>query len=95
MAAANHYLMNSIFANSTSHERAGGQVIAVHPDDASARRLISGLMVRVHNDRGAFIAQLAISTNTRPGVATMDQRAMAETLRRLDDQRHHAGRGVT
>lgn len=71
IAAANHYLMNSMFANSPDHAKAGQPVIAIHPDDAAVRGLERGSAVRVHNDRGEFHAILDISTNTKRGVATM------------------------
>ncbi len=73
VAAANHFLMNSMFANSAAHTKAGGQVIAVHPEDAAARNLCHGASVQVQNKRGQFTATLAVSENTRPGVATMSK----------------------
>jgi len=71
IAAANHYLMNSMFANSSAHSKAGPPVIALHPDDALSRGLEQGAAVRVHNDRGEFAAALEVSVNDRIGVATM------------------------
>lgn len=71
IAAGNHYLMNSMFANSSAHTKAGPPVIALHPDDALSRGLEEGDAVRVHNDRGEFAAALEVSTNTRIGVGTM------------------------
>ena len=38
----------------------------VHPDDAGPRGLSS--RVRVYNDRGAFLAEVQVSDETRPGV---------------------------
>ncbi len=70
VAAANHFLMNSMFANSPDHVRAGAQTIAIHPADAVERGLEAGILVRVHNDRGEFTAVLEISDRTRRGVAT-------------------------
>lgn len=69
IAAANHFLMNSMFANSPNHTRAGAQVVAVHPADAAARGLEAGSLVRVHNARGEFAAVLEVSDRTRRGVA--------------------------
>ena len=59
-----------MFANSSDHSRSGGQVVAIHPDDAADRGLDAGTLVRVHNDRGEFTAVLEISDRTRRGVAT-------------------------
>ena len=41
----------------------------LHPDDASARGLHEGVMVRIRNDRGSFTATLRITDRARPGVA--------------------------
>jgi len=71
IAAGNHYLMNSMFANSADHVKAGGQVIAIHPDDAKSQGLRQGDRVQVANDRGSFEATLDLSDRARPGVATM------------------------
>lgn len=70
LAAANHFLLNSMFANSPDHARAGAQTVAIHPDDAADRGLEAGALVRVHNDRGEFTAVLELSDRTRRGVAT-------------------------
>ncbi|MEE3922347.1 molybdopterin dinucleotide binding domain-containing protein [Micromonospora sp. BRA006-A] len=41
----------------------------LHPDDAAARGLADGDAVRVHNDRGAFLAAVAVDEAARPGLA--------------------------
>ncbi|NOX31365.1 MAG: molybdopterin oxidoreductase family protein, partial [Actinobacteria bacterium] len=71
IAAANHYLMNSTFANSPNHARSGAQTVALHPDDARLRSIRTRDTVRVHNDRGEFVAVAEVTKRTRPGVATM------------------------
>lgn len=43
--------------------------VHLHPDDAAARGLIDGDPVRVRNDRGAFLAAVAVDHATRPGLA--------------------------
>ncbi|MEE9416762.1 MAG: molybdopterin-dependent oxidoreductase [Acidimicrobiales bacterium] len=73
IAGANHFMMNSMFANSSDHAKAGPPVIALHPDDGAARDLTSGMTVRVHNSRGEFHASLQISKDVRIGVATMSK----------------------
>ncbi len=69
IAAANHFQLNSMFANSSL--KTGTPLIALHPSDASQRGLVVGSGVRVYNDRGEFNATLAVTEDTRPGVATM------------------------
>ena len=40
----------------------------VHPDDAAARHIASGDIVRIFNDRGAFTATARVTDRARPGV---------------------------
>jgi anaerobic selenocysteine-containing dehydrogenase len=61
--------LNSSFANLPeflAEERTPH--LDVHPDDAAARGLDSGVLVRVFNDRGAFCATARVTTRARPGV---------------------------
>jgi anaerobic selenocysteine-containing dehydrogenase len=70
IAPASHYLLNSMFANVPDLERRqGSPSIVLHPDDAAARGLLDGDLVRVHNDRGEFRATVRVSDAVRPGVA--------------------------
>ncbi|MCG8417093.1 MAG: molybdopterin-dependent oxidoreductase [Proteobacteria bacterium] len=69
VASANNFLINSIFANSPHHKRAGTPIVTLHPLDAERRSLIDGSRVRIYNERGSFYARLRISDDTRPGVA--------------------------
>jgi anaerobic selenocysteine-containing dehydrogenase len=65
---ARHF-MNSTFVNIDSLRATEREpAVDVHPDDARARGLAAGAMVRVFNDRGAFLARLRVSDRTRPGV---------------------------
>jgi anaerobic selenocysteine-containing dehydrogenase len=67
---ARHF-MNSTFVNVASlRETEREPAVALHPDDARARGLADGAMVRVFNDRGAFLARLRVEDRTRAGVAT-------------------------
>jgi anaerobic selenocysteine-containing dehydrogenase len=69
IAAANHYFINSVFANVPAQmKRAGPPIIRIHPEDAEPRRLETGDFVRVFNDRGSFIAVAEITDNVRKGV---------------------------
>jgi anaerobic selenocysteine-containing dehydrogenase len=67
---ARHFL-NSTFVNVPSLRAAEREPrIDLHPDDARARGLADGAMVRVFNDRGDFLARLRVDDRTRTGVAT-------------------------
>jgi anaerobic selenocysteine-containing dehydrogenase len=66
---ANHYFLNSIFANvRRQQQRAGVVTLAIHPDDAVPRGLATGDEVRVANARGSFLAVADVSPRIRPGV---------------------------
>jgi len=69
IAAADHYFINSIFANVPAQlKRAGPPTIRIHPEDAAPRRLETGDSVRVFNDRGSFVAVAEITDHVRKGV---------------------------
>jgi len=69
IAGADHYFLNSVFANvSAQTRRAGPATIRVHPEDATPRRLETGCEARVFNDRGAFVARVEVTPRVRPGV---------------------------
>ena len=42
--------------------------MVVHPDDAAARAIADGALIRVWNDRGSFDARARVSDDARPGV---------------------------
>jgi len=66
---ANHYFLNSLFANIPAQlKRAGPPTVQIHPQDADRRRLRSGDEVRVFNARGSFLANVEITDRVRPGV---------------------------
>ncbi|MGH1420105.1 MAG: molybdopterin guanine dinucleotide-containing S/N-oxide reductase [Hyphomicrobiaceae bacterium] len=58
-----------------SHSRAakinGREPIKLHPDDAKSRKIETGHLVRVFNDRGACLCAAVIDDQIRPGVAQM------------------------
>lgn len=71
VSTANHYFMNSIFANRAElAKRAGPPTVSLHPDDASYRGLADGQDARVFNDRGSFIARVRITDTVIRGVAS-------------------------
>jgi anaerobic selenocysteine-containing dehydrogenase len=68
LSPANKYLLNSLFANSPHHKRAGGPVAIVHPEDARRLGIENATTVRLHNQRGHYQAELQISDATAIGV---------------------------
>jgi anaerobic selenocysteine-containing dehydrogenase len=69
IAAADHYFLNSLFANVPAQmKRSGPPTIRIHPDDATARGLETGDAVRVFNGRGSFTATVEITDRVRKGV---------------------------
>jgi anaerobic selenocysteine-containing dehydrogenase len=66
---ANHFFLNSIFANvSRQQQRSGVATLLIHPDDAAPRGIAGGDEVRVGNARGSFLAVADVSDRIRPGV---------------------------
>ena len=66
---ADHYFLNSIFANVPRQQRrSGAQTLVIHPDDAAPRQIVSGDEVRIANARGSFVAIADVSDRIRPGV---------------------------
>ncbi len=62
--------LNSTFANSPHHRAAAGEpTIELAEDDARSRDLSDGDRVEVFNDRGQFLARVALTGSVRPGVA--------------------------
>lgn len=61
--------MNSSFVNVHSlRDMEGEPMIEIHPDDAYARQLTDGTLVRVFNDRGQYHCIAKVSERARPGV---------------------------
>ena len=61
---------NTITASSASNPRSrAASRSCCNPADAAARDIEAGDVVRVFNDRGAFLAGVALSDGIRPGVA--------------------------
>jgi anaerobic selenocysteine-containing dehydrogenase len=69
LTPADHYFLNSIFANVPLQQRRSGvATLLIHPDDAAPRRIAAGDEVRVQNARGSFFAVAEVSDRVRPGV---------------------------
>ena len=65
---ARHFL-NSTFVNVKSLRSIEGEpLVELHPDDAAARGIADGTMVRVFNDRGSYLCKAAVGARARPGV---------------------------
>jgi anaerobic selenocysteine-containing dehydrogenase len=70
LSPAGRFFMNSTFASQPWHSnRMGPPRVHLHPADATARGLADGDCVRVLNERGSFLATVAVDDATRPGVA--------------------------
>jgi anaerobic selenocysteine-containing dehydrogenase len=54
-------------------ERLREPLLTVHPQDAAARGLTSGDVVRVFNDRGEFQLHCSVSAEVAPGVVSVPQ----------------------
>ncbi len=61
--------LNSSFVNVKSlRDIEGEPVLEIHADDARARGIASGQMVRIFNDRGEYRCKAKVSPRARPGV---------------------------
>ncbi|QIS20470.1 molybdopterin-dependent oxidoreductase [Nocardia terpenica] len=58
-------------AHSQSVKIAGREPVRLHPDEASARGLRDGDVVRIFNDRGSCLAGLVVDDAVRPGIAQL------------------------
>jgi anaerobic selenocysteine-containing dehydrogenase len=66
---ADHYFLNSTFANvPLQKQRSGAPTLRIHPDDAAPRGISAGDEVRIANARGAFFAVADVTDRVRPGV---------------------------
>jgi anaerobic selenocysteine-containing dehydrogenase len=61
--------LNSSFVNIKSLRSAEGEPhLDIHPDDAEKRGISDADMVRIHNDRGSFIAKARVTDKARAGL---------------------------
>ncbi len=58
-------------AHSSGAKRGGREVLRVHPDDAAARGIADGDVVRLVNDRGAALATARVTDEIRAGVVQL------------------------
>jgi anaerobic selenocysteine-containing dehydrogenase len=65
-----HTFLNTTFVNVTSLRRQAREPeVLLHPADAERRGISPGVLVTVHNDRGAFLAKARVEATIREGVA--------------------------
>jgi len=66
---AHHFLNSTFSAQPVFVRREGGEpALTIHPDDAAARNIVEGQMVRTFNARGEFLAKAHVSDSARKGV---------------------------
>ncbi|KUI25461.1 molybdopterin-dependent oxidoreductase [Mycobacterium sp. GA-2829] len=64
-----HAFLNSQYGNAPDKMRVqGGQRVFIHPDDAAARGITDGELVRVFNDRGSFVGPACCEPDLMPGL---------------------------
>jgi anaerobic selenocysteine-containing dehydrogenase len=69
ISSPRHQFLNTTFVNIPALRRGAEPECVLHPHDAERRGLAAGARVLVHNDRGAFAAELRVSDGIREGVA--------------------------
>ena len=61
--------LNSSFVNVQSLRHTEGEPhLDIHPDDAGARGIVAGDVVRIFNDRGSFVAKARVTDKARKGL---------------------------
>jgi anaerobic selenocysteine-containing dehydrogenase len=61
--------LNSSFVNVDSLRATEGEPhLDIHPADAAQRGIAAGDWVRIHNQRGSFIAKARVTDKARPGL---------------------------
>jgi anaerobic selenocysteine-containing dehydrogenase len=69
----NRFFLNSSFSQSSLlRARQGGPTVAIHPDDAAGRRIVSGDLVALANDRGRARFTAVLSDDTPPGQVVVE-----------------------
>jgi anaerobic selenocysteine-containing dehydrogenase len=64
---AHHFLNSTFSAQPVFVRREGEPSLTIHPDDAAARGIEDGRMVKTYNDRGSFLAKARVSDAARKG----------------------------
>jgi anaerobic selenocysteine-containing dehydrogenase len=64
-----HAFLNTQYGNEAQKkQRQGAQIVFMHPDDAAAREIDAGNVVRVFNERGFFEGPAELSEDLMPGL---------------------------
>jgi anaerobic selenocysteine-containing dehydrogenase len=72
LSPKNHFFLNSGYANlGYQADASGGQVVLIHPDDATAMRITEGRTLRVFNALGEVRGAARITTATLPLVVVI------------------------
>ena len=71
-------------AVSLASKVAGREAVRMHPEDAAARGVRDGDVVRIFNDRGACLAGAVLTPGARPGVIQLPTGAWFDPLDPLD-----------
>jgi biotin/methionine sulfoxide reductase len=74
--------------NSKADKIDGREVTRLNPEDAAARGITDGALVRLHNDRGACLAIAKLSPDLMPGVVTLATGAWFDPDDTHDLERH-------
>lgn len=72
-------------SHSQASKVAGREPIRIHPDDARARGIADGDVVRVFNDRGACLAGAIVTDDVRPRVVNLSTGAWFDPIDPSDD----------
>jgi anaerobic selenocysteine-containing dehydrogenase len=68
ISSPRHQFLNTTFVNVDSLRRGAEPELVIHPRDAEAREIVTGMMVVIHNDRGEFLARARVEDSVREGV---------------------------
>ncbi|HET9919807.1 MAG TPA: molybdopterin-dependent oxidoreductase, partial [Ktedonobacteraceae bacterium] len=69
LSPAAHHFVSSTFANQSQlRAKEGAPTLRIHPDDAAARGICDGQLVRVSNERGWCDLMADVTEHVRPGV---------------------------
>ncbi|MHA4849578.1 molybdopterin-dependent oxidoreductase [Rhodococcus sp. MSC1_016] len=73
-------------ATSRESKIKGREPLRIHPDDAAARGVVAGDVVRVYNDRGSCLAGVVVDDGVRRGVVQLSTGAWYDPLDPTDPQ---------
>jgi len=95
-----HQFLNTSFVNVDALRRGAREPeLVIHPADAAPRDILAGMQVRIHNDRGEFLAKARVSDEVRPATVwapsvwwsryTVDGKNANETTSQLETDLGH------